>query len=181
MTIQQSATRRTRLRRTLLTIAAVLLAMFGAATGYTLFYSMGTARTLEIPGTATGPKVLIATQGSRFKDAVVNGLLDHLMQKSAHVRVIDVTALPGINETDWDVLVLIHTWEMRKPPVEVKTFVARAQHDKLVVVTTSGAGDFKMEGVDAISSASKMVNVPARVDEVTRRIDDILYTERQTP
>ncbi len=166
-----------RLRKTLLIIAAIFLAMFGVATGYALLFSMGTTRPLEVAGMPDGADVLIATQGSKFKDAMVSGLLDHLKQRSAHVQVLDVTALPGINEADWDALVVIHTWEAGKPPAAVRTFVKRVQQrDKLIVLTTSGSGDSRLEGVDAISTASKMADVPAQLSEVTKRVDAVLST-----
>jgi hypothetical protein len=60
----------------------------------------------------------------------------------------------------------------------VKTFVDRVGHSpKLIVLTTSGAGDFKMEGIDAISSASKMEDAPARVAEISSRVDAILASK----
>lgn len=175
MAIHEPATRHSRLRKALLIIAAIILAMFSVATAYTWRYSMDRARSTEVVGTPGGPNVLIATQGSTFKDAVVNGLLDHLKFQSAHVRVIDIAALSGINEPEWDAIVLIHTWEMGKPPAAIATFVDRVQHhDKLVVLTTSGAGDFKLQGVDAISAASKMTDVAARVSDVAKRVDAVL-------
>jgi hypothetical protein len=45
---------------------------------------------------------------------------------------------------------------------------------RLIVVTTSGGGREKMPGIDAISAASVMDDVPARVAEVTARLDTIL-------
>lgn len=180
MAARDPAKRPSRLRKTLLIIAAIVLAMFGVATGYTLLFSMGTTRPIEVAGSPDGADVLIATQGSKFKDAVVNGLLDHLKQQSAHVRVIDITALPGISEADWDVLVMIHTWEAGKPPAAVRTFVKRIQHrNKLVVLTTSGSGDFKLDGLDAISTASKMIDVPARLNEIIKRVDVVLSTRAE--
>jgi hypothetical protein len=54
-------------------------------------------------------------------------------------------------------------------------FVDRAADTgKVVVLSTSGAGDFKIDGIDAISSASRMTDVPARVDELLERIETVL-------
>jgi hypothetical protein len=49
-------------------------------------------------------------------------------------------------------------------------------HDKtkLVVLTTSGAGGFKLAGVDAISSASRDEDVPAKVEATIDRLDAVL-------
>lgn len=141
---------------------------------------MELAQPLEVAGSATGPRVLIATQGSDFKNALTAGVLDHLKRRSAFVKVIDVTELDGIHEADWNAIVLVHTWEMGKPPRQVKAFVGRmGGRDKLVVLTTSGAGSFKLEGVDAISAASHLDDVTMRVRELASRIDAILDARSQ--
>jgi hypothetical protein len=159
----------------LLIVAAVVVAMLGFATWYKLHYSMAAARPFEVQGSPSGPRVLIATQGSPFKDAVIAGLVEHLKGRAARTQVIDVSALAGVRETDWDVIVVTHTWEMAKPPTAVQAFIDRAtERHKLVVLTTSGEGNFRLQGVDAISAASKMVDVPARVLEMRQRIDAIL-------
>lgn len=97
------------------------------------------------------------------------------------MKVIDVSGLESIQPEDWDVIVVIHTWEMRKPPAAVQAFADRArQRNNIVVLTTSGAGDFKLAGVDAISAASRMADVPMRLEEMTARIDAILDRESST-
>lgn len=47
---------------------------------------------------------------------------------------------------------------------------------KVIVLSTSGGGTFKMEGIDAISSASEMIDVPQRVAELDTRLDALLGT-----
>jgi hypothetical protein len=119
--------------------------------------------------------VLVATQGSEFKDAVVGGVVEHLKARAVYVKVFDVSLLPAVNEDEWSAIVLIHTWEMRKPPAAVKTFVGSTRNSgKLVVLTTSGAGSFKMVGIDAISSASVVADAPSRAADIAVRVDDIL-------
>lgn len=145
---------------------------------YRLHYSMDAARAFEVAGAPGGAKTLIATQGSAFKDAITAGLVEHLRRRSASARVIDVAGLGSIQPEDWDVIVVIHTWEMRKPPAAVQAFADRTrQKDNIVVLTTSGAGDFKLAGVDAISAASQMADVPQLLEEMTVRIDAILDRE----
>lgn len=161
------------------------LALVGAAlvsmTWYRLHYSMDAARAFEVAGSPAGAKTLIATQGSAFKDAITAGTVEHLGRRSASVKVIDVSGLESIQPEDWDVIVVIHTWEMRKPPAAVQAFADRArQRNNIVVLTTSGAGDFKLAGVDAISAASRMADVPMRLEEMTARIDAILDRESST-
>jgi hypothetical protein len=164
-----------RWRKVLLALATLLVGMLASASWYKFHYSMDVARTLEVQGSPTGSRVLIATQGSTFKNAVTAGLVEQLRKKSAHIKVIDVTALPDVRESDWDALVVIHTWEIGKPPQAVKVFIDRLQRrDKLVVLTTSGAGSFRMEGIDALSSASTMVDVPMEIGQLSNRVDAVL-------
>jgi hypothetical protein len=175
MIANTSTTRKARWRSWLLVGASLIAVALIFAVWYRYHYAMDLARSFEVAGSPTGPKVLIATQGSDFKDAITAGLADRLQRRSAFVKVIDVTSLDGVREADWNAIVVIHTWEMRKPPTEVKAFVDRiSERNKLVVLTTSGAGDFKLEGVDAISSASRMDDVETRVSELAGRIDAIL-------
>lgn len=164
-----------RWRKIWLAVAALVAASIAFAGWYRIHYSMSAARPFEVNDPLSSPRVLIATQGSQFKDAVVAGLVDHLKTRAAYIKVIDVSALPGVDAGEWNAIVLIHTWEMRKPPKEVTAFVERASSSgKLVVLTTSGAGTFKMDGVDAISSASIVAIAPSRSADVAAKVDGIL-------
>ena len=160
----------------MLVVAAVIAAALVAFSAwYKLHYSMDVARPFEVNDPHSKPRVLIATQGSEFKDAVVSGVIDHLKTRAAYVKVIDVSALSGVAEDEWDAIVLVHTWEMHKPQADAQAFVNRARSiPKMVVLSTSGAGDFKMEGIDVISSASTIADVPARVEAIIEKVDAVL-------
>jgi len=164
-------------RKILLAIALLFTATIAVAGWYWIYFSMSAARPFEVNDPRSSPRVLIATQGSEFKDAVVAGVVDHLKARAIYVKVIDVAALPGVNAGEWNAIVLVHTWEMRKPPKEVKALVDRAGNSgKLVVLTTSGAGIFKMDGVDAMSSASVVAEAPSRAADIAAKVDAILRT-----
>jgi hypothetical protein len=162
-------------RTLLLTVAVLIVAAIGFATWYRAHFSMDTARAFEVNDRQASPHVLIATQGSKFKDAVVAGVVDRLKSRGAYVNVIDISALRGVDDGEWDGLVLLHTWEMGKPPTEVQAFVDRARGSgKLVALTTSGAGDFRIDGIDAISSASVVTDAAARAGDILVRLEPIL-------
>jgi hypothetical protein len=165
----------TRLRRALLwtAVAASILVVFGF--WYRATYSMSVAASFEVSGPLAGPHVLIATQGSKFKNQVVEGVVADMTSRGIAVTVVDVSALDSTVEDVWDVILVIHTWEMRKPPTPVQDFVDRVQNkDRLVVLTTSGDGNFRLQGVDAISAASRDEDVAAKVRALVDRIDAIL-------
>jgi hypothetical protein len=164
-----------RWRKILLAAATLIAASIAFAGWYRIHFSMDAARAFEVNDPHSMVRVLIATQGSAFKDAVVTGVIEHLESRAAYVKVVDVSALPGVDPAAWNAVVVIHTWEMRQPPQDVQAFVDRARNSgKLVVLTTSGAGTFKLEGVDAISSASVVDDAPARAAEIAKRLDGIL-------
>ncbi len=123
------------------------------------------------------PRVLIATQATPYKEAVTAGLTEHLKGKSVVVEVIDVTELDKVEPGQWQAIVLMHTWEMERPPAAVQDFVDRLQsREKLVVHTTSAQGDIKLEGVDAISGASNVLDAGAMVKALAARVDAVLRT-----
>lgn len=137
--------------------------------------SMGTAKPFEVNTPSAKEHVLVATQGSAFKDAVVQGVVDRLKARSDYVKVIDVAQLDTVRESDWNAIVILHTWQMSKPPESVRAFVDRAEsRDKLVVLATSGDGKQHIAGVDTITSASSKKEVPERVDEIVQRVEKVL-------
>ena len=138
-------------------------------------HSMGVAKSFYVGDASLPQHVLIATQDSPFKDALVDGVIGYLRPRAIYVEVIDVSALPSVHENDWTAIIVTHTWELGKPQTDAKLFVDRIRDKKkLIVVTTSGGGREKIPGVDVISTASVMDNVPARVAEVTARLNALL-------
>lgn len=169
-------------KKALIAAGALAAVVLGLVFWYRVRYSMAPAGEFEVAGAPSGPRVLIATQGSRFKDAVVSGVVDHLRARKANLRVIDVSDLPAVRTGEWDAIVVIHTWEMRRPPPAVEAFVdGMPDRRKLVVLTTSGAGDFKMDGIDAISAASRMEDVSDRVARLSARVDAVLAGQSPAP
>ncbi len=156
-------------------IALVIVVFLAFMIWYKIHYSMTVALPFEVNESSRRDHVLVATQGSEFKDALVRQLVDGLRPDSVYIKVMDVSSLPEVNESDWTVIVIIHTWEMGKPPEAVKTFVDRiANRGKLVVMTTSGDGGYKLPGVDGISSASNPDLISGKAEEILKRVRGIM-------
>lgn len=161
--------------RALIAIAAVVIAAIGFVGWYRGHFSMGAVTGFTVNEPSSERRLLIATQGSAFKDAVVAGIVEKLRQRPIFIRVIDVSDLANVDAKEWDGIVVLHTIEYGKAPAAAQRFVDRlGGSHKVVVLSTSGRGDLKIEGVDAISSASRMTDVPARVDELLGRIETAL-------
>jgi hypothetical protein len=163
-------------------VAAVLLLLSGSLFGYFMVHGMATAQSYEKGLPSLPQHVLIATQGSTFKDRLVTAVVAQLEQRPAYVKVIDVGRLGDIDGGDWQAIVIVHSWEFGKPPAVVRDFVARlADPGKVIDVTTSGGGREKLPGVDVISSASVIDEVPQLAAQIYSKIDSRLASPGHMP
>jgi len=158
------------------TIIIFLAIFFLFALWYKNEYSMETAETYEVNTQNLEKKLLLATQGSDYKNTVTQAIVDYYKSDSIYLKVIDVSVLNEIVPADYDAILVLHTWEYEKPPAEVATFIERTSsyQDKIVILTTSGPGTSKMEGVDAITGESILDDVPRVVDNIIKRLNAIL-------
>jgi hypothetical protein len=164
-----------RVRRVLISVTGLALAVIGFLAWYRIHFAMNPVEGFTVNAPSSEQHLLIATQGSAFKDAVVAGVVERLRERSIFIQVIDVTALPDVDESGWNAIVVLHTIEYGRAPAPAQAFVDRVgKTGKVVVLSTSGAGDFKIEGIDAISSASRMTDVPGRVEKILSRIESLL-------
>jgi len=165
-----------RLKKISLTIGLILISILIFMTWYKINYSMDVAKSFEVVSQNPERDLLIATQGSDFKEAVVSDVITAFKDKPVYIKVIDVTKLSSVNIDDWDAVLLMHTWESWKPQANAKQFLDR-QNDKskVIVLTTSGEGTEKIKGIDAFTSASKKSDVPRLVSQIVRRINTMLY------
>ncbi len=122
-------------------------------------------------------RVLIATQGSEFKEAVVSRVVEDLEKDLCYVKVIDLKRLEHEPATDYDAIVVVNTckaWRLTRGASKfVKEFPDK---DKVVLLTTAGGEDWKPKSVevDAITSASKEQKTDPVADEISRKIRSIL-------
>jgi hypothetical protein len=159
-------------------VGAAVIVLATAFWLYLARHQMTAATHSEVGERDGRPAVLVATQGSEYKNAVTQTLLGHLGSRAPYVRVMDVATLPSVIEREWDAIVLIHTWEKWKPEPNARAFIERA-HDrrKIVVPTTSGAGDERIPCVDAVTSASELDRAHRDGIELERRVDDVLANQ----
>ena len=107
-------------------------------------------------------KILIASQGSEFKEELVNRFVNELKSDSVYIYVLDCTNLKESHLIGWDAYILIHTMQIHKMPKEADLFLSKMPNlNKVALVSTSGAGDenYTKLDVDGISTASRMVYI----------------------
>jgi hypothetical protein len=137
-------------------------------------------KTTEVGVPRAGKNVLIATQRSEFKEAVVSRIVEELEKDLCYVRVIDLKQLKREPATDYDAVVVMNTckaWSMSRAASKfVKSFPDK---ERVVLLTTAGGEDWKPKGVevDAITSASKEQKADPVADAIVVRVRKILSTD----
>lgn len=167
-----------RIKIALWSVGSLIIVLFFFGQWYKQTYSMRPARQFEINAITLPHHILIATQGSNFKDSVVQTVIATLKNKPLYIKVIDISSLPIIDENEWNAIVILHTWEFSKPPEPAKHFIDSVRdRDKLIVLSTSGDGNFKIQNIDGITSASKLNDIPVKSQEILSRINKILLVQ----
>lgn len=162
------------LKIVLLVIGCIILVLIILFLIYLWMNRQGVIESSEIGNPEFEQKVLIASQGSDFKNALVEGLITKLKQKQIYIKVLDITALSEVSEDGWDAVVLIHSVEMNKLQPDVKAFLDRAHDlDKVILIITSGPGTWKTDDydVDIISSASKKEELSVLIKDILERLE----------
>lgn len=120
---------------------------------------------------------MIASQGSDFKNALVDSFTTHLKGKPLYIKVIDVSTLGKVKEEEWNSLILINTCQQYRLHPDVKKYLDNAKNlSKVMLVITSGSGEWTTDeyDVDIFTSASKMSELKSMVGSILTRIQTIL-------
>ena len=144
-------------------VATPVLLFAGLLLAYILMNSQEIIEPFEHGNSNAEKRILIASQGSEFKNMLVQSLIDQLESNQNYFSVIDCTTLDNENDENWDVIIIIHTLQIHEMPKEAKVFLSKVKDiSKIMLVSTSGAGDDKVEDLklDAISSASRITAIP---------------------
>ena len=122
-------------------------------------------------------KVLIASQGSEFKNRLLEELIQQLKNENIYLSIIDCTSLKEEDISGWNAVVIIHTTKAHKIPQYVKTYLNRFPSlSKVVLVSTSGGGDEVVTeyDIDAISTASRLEDTEKIANLTITKVKDIL-------
>lgn len=171
------------LRKILIGLGILIAAFLIFSAWYAIRFSMKDVVSAEFRSDNSTSTVLIATQGSKYKDALADGVVHYLKAKPVYVKVSDVSILPSVELENWDAILIFHTWEMSKPPQSVLEFLEKSYNpDKVFVLSTSGSGEEKIDGVDAITGASRMKELSTHLRAVLDFLDtlDLGQTEKSS-
>ena len=101
---------------------------------YKFTYSMEFVESYEINSSELPQRVLIATQGSEYKEKVVSGVIGEFKSQEVYFKVVDVSLLDDVDPTIWNAVIILHTWEIWKPEEHAKAFLdAKYSSDNIFV------------------------------------------------
>lgn len=103
-------------------------------------------------------RILVATQGSEFKNGLVAAVCDRMRKQPVSIKVIDVGALDAVNTGDRNKVLVINTAMMNIMSAPARRLFARGEGlDKVLLFVTSGGADFRPAdlAVDALSGVSR--------------------------
>jgi hypothetical protein len=164
------------LKRVLIVLGSLIF-LFLIAFGVYLFVNIqDVAESFEVGSADMSKKILIASQGSKYKNLMVDTLISRLKGEDVYISVIDISGLKEINQEDWNAEVIIHTTEAYKLPNPVKEYLGRVENpDEVMLLITSGGGEWKPGGskVDAVTSASRVNDIPQKADIIQDKIDSL--------
>jgi len=105
-------------------------------------------------------KILIASKKSKFKDDIIYDVQYALEQVDAYVKIIDLLKLTEEKSEDYNAIVILNDYKFLKFNINVRKFLQNtpsSEKEKIILITTSGSSTPpKIEGVDAIASASNV-------------------------
>lgn len=152
--------------------------LFLASQIYRVTFSMKVAHAFEVNSPTFSNHLLIATQGSPFKDSVLQTLVEQFKRQDFFIKVIDIKDLEAVDYLAWDAICLIHTWENQKPPKVVRSFLAQLEDNrKVIALATSTFGNFRLKEVDAVSGASSLEHVPILSNWLIKSIEKRVFPE----
>ena len=158
----------------ILSLVTIIIILF---TTYIIVNIQGVIEPFQVGNPNATNKILIASQGSEFKDNLLKNLVQELETEDNYLNIVDCTKLDDENEPDWDAIVIIHSAQVHKMPKEAELFLEQSSDlSNIILVSTSGAGDDKIEGfeVDAISTASRITITHKVINWLIPRIESKL-------
>ena len=88
----------------------IIVAVCGALT-YRLIKTQGVVEDYTVNTKADSPRLVIATQKSKFKDEVLRQAIEELKKQEMRIFVTDVTRLSELEDSEWDGMVILTTVE----------------------------------------------------------------------
>ncbi|MBN1469029.1 MAG: hypothetical protein JW924_09910 [Fusobacteriaceae bacterium] len=163
-------------------IAIVFLMIFivavGGALTYRLIKTQGVREDYKVNFNADFPRLVIATQKSKFKDEVLRQAIEELKKQDIEVFVTDVTRLSELSDSDWDGMIILTTVESGQIQEDSHDFLKNHKNDynRIGLIYTADSNTWKNKDIeiDAIASASIKKNIVPCVQAIVDKSNAVL-------
>jgi hypothetical protein len=121
------------------------------------------------PPEVSKSSVLIATQKTKFKQAVVSEIRKALNENSIYIKMVDVKNLRYQGTRDFSAVVIINRALAGRPDPRVESYIDNEPKKNKIIILTTGILDAwkpDTESVDAMTSAS----VISKSDKIAKKI-----------
>ena len=163
------------MKRILKIVGVILVVFIGFLFWYDYAFSMDVIEEENYNENNNGKNLLIASQGSDYKNEIVANVVNEFKDKDIKIKVIDVTTIGDEDVQDWDAFLIMHTIEIWEPEENAKSFLdANYDSENMVVLATSGSGDIQMDGIDGMTGASIMENVQDKSNVIISKLIPLL-------
>lgn len=117
------------------------------------------ANAFEIKASNPAQKILIATQGSAFKNQFIQDLCNSLEASDTYIMGIDLDDLKIVDPDNWDHIIIINSFIVNLNR-KVNRFIVQLDNpDDIMLFVTAGGADWVPKAdlqVDALTSASRI-------------------------
>ena len=161
----------------LIILSVPIILIIALLSAYIIMNWQGVIDPYQVGDPNAPKKVLIASQGSDFKNILLEDMVGQLKSDNIYMSIIDCTSLKKDNSTDWNAIVIIHTTKVHQMPKYVSTYLQRfSDLSRFILVSTSGGGDEMITEfeVDAISTASRLSDANKIASRVVSKVENIL-------
>lgn len=135
-------------------------------------------KTVELGNTQSAIRVLIASEFSDFKKAVVEQVVAGYDSNSLYFKITDLQNLAVETATDYAAVIIINScvaWQLNP---QVNAFFKKTEMPaNIILLTTAGDQDWQagIEGVDAITAASLPTDIERTADKLKVKLGALIH------
>ena len=126
------------------------------------------------------PRILIASQQSKFKRALVAEIRTALQKKPCYIKIIDVKALRKESIQNYHAVVIINKCMAGRPDPRVEDYILGVPQKGKIILLTTGYMDAWMPQspeVDAMTSASTLSESNRIAQMITGKVTDLIESK----
>lgn len=157
-------------------LAVVVTSLLALGGGLYLYFYQGivTERIINqsLKDKAGVKRVIVYTQESPFKSAIVNKVASFAQENSIYLKVMPVENIED-DLANWDKTIVFSTIQNGEPSDNVRKFISNNKHNsKLGIFLTANSGVWlnKPHDIDAFTGASTIIKNGEYIDEFSERM-----------